>query len=477
MWLHRFRTGTYDSEKNGSLQLKRSFGRPVVTVNAYFQTGPYIDTMWRKALRTIPKHATIKRVLLLGYGAGGANHLICKRFPSARITAVEWDPEMVNLAKQLKLHAPNELAELRIGDAAVVITQISGTFDLILFDLYRGSEPSPLIEDPVFLSRIQTLLGPDGYFLANVFKKPAAMETVATFFSWRKRWRYKYNHLGLFRTFGCGGQGDPIPPDFLPYHAVPALVAREVLTHPGQLFLQGEGFAGRRWRSGPLRFEMYYGDTEPTLEYGRGRRIVFWQTLSRMDIPSGWHRPIYMPNFRKTGYAPVQTSGDYWRQWTAHAQRHRKRWLAAPDAEITETDLETFAAAYRHGTVSRMLKGLFVWMLRRKAEAHGKLMHYWLATAPDGKAIAGLVVLDIPEARTSVHLIAFYTKEAKHSSVNYGLIDHWFQDAIQKGWRYLDFDVFRGPTDPRDWEGFSRFKRQFGTRFILYPNALVRIVK
>ena len=104
-------------------------------------------------------------------------------------------------------------------------------------------------------------------------------------------------------------------------------------------------------------------------------------------------------------------------------------------------------------------------------------MKYWLAITPQGAAIAGLAVLDIPEAKMAVHIIAFYTKAARHSPVNYGLIDHWFQDAIKKGWTYVDFDVFRGPHEPRAWEGFSRFKSQFGTRFILYPNPLFRWVK
>lgn len=477
MWLDWFRVRTVVSEKNGPVVLAHGLQGPVVMVNGYYQTGPYIKAMWQKALRHIPRTASVKRVLVLGYGAGGTNRPICRRFPSARITAIEWDPDMIALAKQLKLHAPHELEDLRVGDAAEVVGQLIGTFDLIIFDLYRGREPSPLIEDPAFLKRLRELTSPNGYFLVNVFEKPDAMKTVAAFFSWRRRWTYRWNHCGLFRPFGCGGQGDPLLPEFLPFHAVPALVERETRMHPGHVFLHGDGFAGRRWRVGPLAFEMYYGDVEPVIERGIGRRVIFWQTLARMDVPTGWHRAPYMPNFRKTGYAPVGSEDDYWKRWTPHAQRHRKRWLAAPDAQIRDVDLDTFVSAYRHGTVDYLLKRMFIWMLKRKAEAHGDLMRYWLAVRPDGTAIAGLAVLDIPEAKTSVHMIAFYTKEAKHSSANYGLIDHWFRDATHKGWSYLDFDVFRGPTDPRAWEGFSRFKSQFGTRFILYPNPLVRFGK
>jgi len=477
MWLDWFRNRRVNSEKNGMLVVTHDLWHPVVSVNGYFQTSPYMDTLWKRALRLIPKRTPIKRVLLLGYGAGGTNRFVCRRFPNARITAIEWDPNMVTLAKELKLHEPGDLAELRIGDATEVVHQLHGTFDLIIFDLYNGKEPSPLLEDSVFLSRLRTLMEPDGFFLINAFGKPEAFKAVAKFFSWRKKWKFRWNHCALFRPFGNGGQGDPLLPDFLPYHAIPALVKRETNANVGQVFLSGDGYAGRRWKVGPLGFEMYYGDTEPIIERGAGFRIVYWQTLTRVDVPTGWRRAPYTPNFRKTGYAPVGQPDEYWKSWASHAQRHRKKWLTSPDAEIRSVDLEMFLAAYQRGTLDALSKKMFAWMLRRRDAAQGDLMRYWLAVRPDGKAIAGLSILDIPEAKMSLHVIAFYTKDAKHSSANYGLIDHWFRDAIEKGWNYLDFDVFQGPTDPRSWKGFSRFKGQFGTRFILYLNPLIRFVR
>lgn len=473
-WL---RTRKFDSEKNGTLVVTSHMGRPVVTVNGFFQTAPYMDVLWKKALRLIPKQTRIKHVLLLGYGAGGTNRCICRRFPGARITAIEWDPAMAALAQELKLHKPSELADLHLGDAGDVIHQLAGPFDLIIFDLYRGREPSPLIEDPTFLLRLQTLLEPDGYFLTNVFGKPQALETVAKFFSCRKKWKYRWNHCGLFRPFGCGGQGDPILPGFLPYHAIPSVMKRETEAYSKQTFLSGEGYVGRRRIMGYIGFEVYFGDGEPIIEQGNGLRFAQWQPLTRMDIPHGWQRSPLMPNYRKTGYAPIVSTEDYWKTWSPHAQRHRKKWLAKPDAEIRVVDKTTFLEAYKHGTLDRLMKRMFAWMVERKAEAHTDLMHYWLAVTPEGKAIAGLAVLDIPETKTALHVIAFHTKDSKHSSANYGLIDYWFHDAIQKGWKYLDFDVFQGPTDPRSWKGFTRFKGQFGTKFILYPNPLVKFVK
>lgn len=466
------------SEKNGNLVLGRDlFWQPFIQSKGFFQSGQYMNGLWKRALRKIPRQASIKRVLLLGYGAGGTNHLICRRFPQARITAIEWDVAMIELAKKLSLHRPNELTELKIGDAKQVVQDLTETYDLILFDLFHGEEPSPLLVDTAFLSDLQRVLHPSGYFLVNAFQKYEAIKTISNHFSKRLTWRYQWNYCALFRPFGCGGQGDPLLPGFLPFHADADFIQREVEAQAGQTFLQGDGYAGRRWHVGPLGFEMYYGDTEPIIEPNKGLRVIYWQTLTRLDVPNGWFRSPTMPNFRKTGYAPAGSIDNYWKNWDSHAQRHRKKWLTKPDAVIKNVDLETFIAAYRHGTVDWMLKKMFLWMLRRKAEAHKDLLHYWLAIDDRGIAIAGLATIELPDIKSSLHLIAFYRAEARHSAANYGLIDHWFRDSIAKGFTYLDFDVFRGPTDPKKWEGFTRFKGQFGTRFILYPNPLMRFVR
>lgn len=424
-----------------------------------------LNRLWRKTLNFIPRTASIKRVLFLGYRNEEIATLARRRFPKAKITAV---------VRNKPLHPLEGVTDLRVGDPSSVIRELTEPFDLILFDLRDDDRSFPLFEDTSFLLELQRLLESDGYLFVN---SPTNPETAKNFFSLRRMWHKWSEQMVLFRPFGCGGQGDPIPSDFLPYQAVAPLLQRETKVRIGETVVAGDGYTGRRWSVGPLHLEKYCGDTEPPIEEGLGRRVIQWQPITYLDKPKGWHRALMMPNSRKTGYAPVGTADDYWKTWDKHAQRHRKRWLATPDAQIKNVDIETFIAAYRHGTLGPFTKRMFVWMLRRKAEAHGDLVHAWLAIAPSGRAVAGLVVLDIPEMKTSLHVIAFYIKDARHSAVNYGLIDHWFRDAVSKGWKYLDFDIFRGPTDPRSWEGFSRFKAQFGTRFILYPNPLMRFVQ
>jgi hypothetical protein len=86
-----------------------------------------------------------------------------------------------------------------------------------------------------------------------------------------------------------------------------------------------------------------------------------------------------------------------------------------------------------------------------------------------GKAIAGLVVVDAPEAGISLHLAAFTHPDGFHRSAGVGMIDHWFQDGLKRGSRFVDFDLFWTPGDPTTWQGFSRFKGQFDVQYVRYP--------
>ncbi len=136
-----------------------------------------------------------------------------------------------------------------------------------------------------------------------------------------------------------------------------------------------------------------------------------------------------------------------------------------------------FAAAYRKVKKLGWLTEWFITLVKEKMKLHGTRLHLFGAREKStGDILAGLAVLDIPENRSSVHMIAFVHPRAMATSVSVGLIDCWFQHALKQGIAYLDFDLFWAPGDPRAWKGFSRFKSQFGTRFIHYPHPFLRIV-
>ncbi len=453
------------SEKNGLIRCRRLFGRWKVTVDGYDQTSRYIHDMWQGALLRLPQNVRVKSILLLGFGAGGSLPLFHRLFPGCQVTILEWDSVMIEIARRMNNQVTRS-DRLVIGDARETVKTLFGQFDLIVFDLYCGKRPAPFLLETDFQAQLQHLLSPEGFLLVNVFQEQRALSHLSSVFEQCRTWRFRYNHLGMFRLM-C---------DFVPHRASPAFLVRD--TQGGKRsFVDQPGSYGSRWKSLGFSFEGHTGNIEPVIQPGSSR-LVIWQTLTALKKPDGWWRSLVQMNPRCTGYARAGSVEDYWKTWTPHAQRHRRRWLKDDRFQVEEIGLAEFAAAYRKEKKLGWLTEWFITLVKDKIRYHGSLLRIFGAREKkSGEILAGLAVLDIPEQHSSVHIIAFVHPRAMMTSVSVGLIDQWFQHALKRDIYYLDFDIFWAPGDPRSWKGFSRFKSQFGTRFIYYPNPFLKLAK
>jgi spermidine synthase len=186
------------SEKNGEITCIRSFGRWSVLVRGYTESAPYMVRLWNHFLKKIP--GTVQSVLILGFGAGGNVKQLHKCFPRAAITAIEWDPVMVEIAERVHVYPSKWRPQILIGDASRILPTMTETFDLILFDLYIGNEIMG-IRDPQFSRELARLLSPNGWLLVNASTAPEVFKIVQTEFALQESWIYRYNHLAIFRRY------------------------------------------------------------------------------------------------------------------------------------------------------------------------------------------------------------------------------------------------------------------------------------
>src|SRR5690349_14818966 len=94
------------SARNGEIRIIPKFwGKATVVVDGCEQTGKWTHRMWINAFKRVRnfEKGRISRVLMIGLGGGGEIAKIHRRFPGAHLTVIEHDPEMVALAKDLKL--------------------------------------------------------------------------------------------------------------------------------------------------------------------------------------------------------------------------------------------------------------------------------------------------------------------------------------------------------------------------------------
>lgn len=465
----------YPSEKNGDITCFRILGQWNVRVQGCGQTTSYTNAMWKNAIGRIPRNSGIKRALMLGLGAGGMIDIVRKRLGNCSITAIEWDPTMVQIAKDLGSNLEN--LNVILGDAHEEVPRLKEKFDLILVDIFQGPKVSSPVHQQSFFKALSSVLARDGYLLCNVFRESELLANCASVLSQHSVWRFQSNTLGLYRHYGQGMIGDPLSPGYISHKQSLEYLGSNWSPWSNASIVGKEGAYGIRLRLGKIAIETYETDKEPALLPGPARMII-WQQLSRHDKPQGWFRSWIPMGHRRTGYAEIKSPEAYREPWTSHAKRHLNKWLDSQPYLLEETfDIEGFIENYKKLQKLHTLKGAFIGLLRQHAKFHNDLLHLFVARdRGNGSIVAGLAVVDLPDINQSHHLISFIHSVAKTSSVGTGLIDYWFRHAVSRRIRFLNFGAFWKEGDPQSWRGFSRFKSQFGIYFIDRPRPLVRFV-
>jgi spermidine synthase len=173
-----------------------------VFVEHYDQSSPYIKRMWRHALRRLPQTLSVSRTLLLGLGGGSIIDDLAHRFPASKLTVVEHDPVMVEVAQSLKLFSSTP--EVVIEDAVRAVPNLPATYNLIIVDLYRGGETAGILSSEAFVKSIEQKLAPDGFLLLNVFKNTSLFPLFDEHFSYEDHWVFSYNNLALYKKRPAG---------------------------------------------------------------------------------------------------------------------------------------------------------------------------------------------------------------------------------------------------------------------------------
>jgi spermidine synthase len=153
------------SKISGGVVVKEQFGRSTLHVQGLIQSGGIIEGIWRKPLKRVKK---VSRVLVLGLGGGTAIQLIKERNPGAEIVSVEIDPEIIKVGK--KFFGLGGIKNLKIikADALKWVNHYQGEkFDLVLVDLYVGSQFPQEAEGKEFLDNLKRMLAKNGMVIFN----------------------------------------------------------------------------------------------------------------------------------------------------------------------------------------------------------------------------------------------------------------------------------------------------------------------
>lgn len=129
-----------DTDYNQRLFLNDcGLGEPTLVANGLIQSGTIMRHIWHTGLtQLLPPRFQPKTILLLGLGSGSNARLVSQRFPKAKITAVEIDPGMVDIArKHCHLDSIPNL-KVVVDDAYHFARSNRQDYDLILVDCFDG---------------------------------------------------------------------------------------------------------------------------------------------------------------------------------------------------------------------------------------------------------------------------------------------------------------------------------------------------
>ena len=241
-------------------------------------------------------------------------------------------------------------------------------------------------------------------------------------------------------------------------------------------FLGKPPYLGALCDFGWIKFEYFTGEAEPQKSQQKGIGVQIWHQVKRDKAPKTWWPLITI--LRRSSIALIDLEGigeEYWRDWSEHTRRQRKKWYAQKTHYINEATKEEFLEAYQHCTLKPSLKSLFSHSLRRHVESYQENVHFLVVREKSTQTIiAGFMTVDDFETSQSFYPVAFILPVAKNTAASVGLVEYWLHSCQKKGLRYINLGIVWMPGDPLSWKGYSQFKALFHPQILLFQKPLVR---
>jgi spermidine synthase len=257
----------------------------------------------------------LRRVLVLGMGAGGTGGYLQRRIPDLDVDYVDIDPEIPRIARRFFGFRDSPRSHAHVADARSFLAGTDEQWDLILADTYIGLSVPFHLTTLEFMQEVQRHLAPGGVFTMNL---AAGLEDEFS----RAIYSTARRAFGTTRAFATQGAG-------------------------GVLLVAGPGAVGYR----------------PDLEARArelDRRWTFSPTLARMlaleiDVPARGDGRVL-----RDAFAPVEHLVPIGRMRGLDAARWRelrRRIVDEAEPEVPETGLPADSAAPAAPTPSATGKG------------------------------------------------------------------------------------------------------------------------
>ena len=122
----------------------------------------------RKMMAFLLFNRTPGRILLLGLGGGSLAKFCYRRLPSAAVTAVEANPDVIALREEFRIPADDDRFRVIRADGADYVAHLPSCKDVILADACDRTGIAPELNAVEFYQNAHRCLSPGGVFVTNV---------------------------------------------------------------------------------------------------------------------------------------------------------------------------------------------------------------------------------------------------------------------------------------------------------------------
>ncbi len=182
---------TVHSRFNGEIKVKKyRDGSIALMADGSEQSGLYFDSLWTAIFKNLTDQKIFgdpKEILILGCGGGTQPKLLngpLKSNPPRKITIVEIDPKIVEIAKKHFGLVENENQKILITDAFLAVKNFLQTgkkFDLVIVDLFIGENIPQKINHSEFLKTLSQIVSVNSLVIFNYSPKDKNMQKLNLF--------------------------------------------------------------------------------------------------------------------------------------------------------------------------------------------------------------------------------------------------------------------------------------------------------
>jgi len=117
-------------------------------------------------------------IAIIGLGGGSLSKFCYHKLPGARVTTIEIDPQIIEMASMFELPAPDARMRIVNADAGQWLADTRHSFDAILLDGCDEDGVAPSLADESFFAATSAHLKPDGVLVANLVGRRAETDQM-----------------------------------------------------------------------------------------------------------------------------------------------------------------------------------------------------------------------------------------------------------------------------------------------------------